>query len=190
MWEKLGYTIFNFSIFSVASLYFSTLLFCNQNINNKYHIPIIFHLKLRYSFFYVTLDIFQPLQSLADAKYYILSSGRWQFRISAYHCITKTLKWFLLLLCQVRDINSQIRGNCLTQNRRNSISCTVRTSRQRSCNQRVGGLIDVTLPNTLGVGKRRDLAHLDYPGLLDMTLQCYAHQARPYEVIDLKKTHY
>ncbi len=45
---------------------------------------------------------------------------------------------YLLLLCQVRDINCMSRGNALAQNRNNSIPCTVRTSIQRSCNQRVG----------------------------------------------------
>ena len=47
----------------------------------------------------------------------------------------------LLLLCQIRDSISMSRGNALAQNRRNSIPCTVRTSRQRACNQRVGCLL-------------------------------------------------
>ncbi len=34
----------------------------------------------------------------------------------------------------MRDINSMSRGNALASNRHNSVSCTVRTSRQRSCN--------------------------------------------------------
>ncbi len=47
---------------------------------------------------------------------------------------------YLLLLCQMRNIDSMKRGNALASNRRNSVPCTVRTSRQRSCNQRVGCL--------------------------------------------------
>ena len=42
---------------------------------------------------------------------------------------------YLLLLCQMS--NSMSRGNALEQNRRNSLPCTDRTSRQRSYNQRV-----------------------------------------------------
>ncbi len=38
------------------------------------------------------------------------------------------LKLYLLLLCQMRDINSMRRGNALAPNRRNSLPCTVRTS--------------------------------------------------------------
>ena len=30
--------------------------------------------------------------------------------------------------------------------------------------------------------KRRDLAPLSYPGLLDMTLKCHGQQPNPYEV--------
>ena len=42
----------------------------------------------------------------------------------------------------MRDINSMSRRNTLqAPNRRNSVPCTVRTSRQRSCNQRVGCLL-------------------------------------------------
>ena len=52
----------------------------------------------------------------------------------------KAKKLYLLLLCQMRDINSMSRGNALAPNRHNSVPCTVRTSRQRSCNQRVGCL--------------------------------------------------
>ena len=44
-------------------------------------------------------------------------------------------------LCQMRDIVRQSRVYALDQNRRNSLSCTVRTSRQRSCNQRVDCLL-------------------------------------------------
>ncbi len=38
---------------------------------------------------------------------------------------------YLLLICKIRDINSISRGNALAPNRRNSVPCTVRTSRQR-----------------------------------------------------------
>ena len=44
----------------------------------------------------------------------------------------------LLLLCQMRDINKMRKGNALSQNWRNSVPCTIRTSKQRSCNQKVG----------------------------------------------------
>ena len=47
---------------------------------------------------------------------------------------------YLLLLYLMRDIKSMRRGNALSLNRRTSLPCTVRTSRQRSCNQRVGCL--------------------------------------------------
>ena len=46
-----------------------------------------------------------------------------------------------MLLCQMRDINSGVGGKALAQNKRNSLPCTVRTSRQRSCNQRVSCLL-------------------------------------------------
>ncbi len=46
----------------------------------------------------------------------------------------KTSK-IVLLLCQMCGINS--RGNALAINRHNLLPCTFRTSRQRSCNQKV-----------------------------------------------------
>ncbi len=48
---------------------------------------------------------------------------------------------YLLLLCQMHDINCTCRESFLTTNRRNSLPCTVRTSRPRSCNQRVSWLL-------------------------------------------------
>ena len=44
----------------------------------------------------------------------------------------------------------------------------------------------VTLPNTLGffLQKKRNLAPLIYPGLLDMAFECQEQHPRPYEVID------
>ena len=55
---------------------------------------------------------------------------------------------------------------------------------QRSFNQGVGYLMGVNLiPRVFGQ-KRRDLAPLSYPRLLDLTLKCYGQQPRPYEVID------
>ena len=44
-------------------------------------------------------------------------------------------------------------GNALAPNRRNSLPCTVRTSRQRSCNQRVGCLQQLG-SRALGPAKR------------------------------------
>ena len=41
----------------------------------------------------------------------------------------------------MRYISSMSRGNTLAPNRHNSLSCIVRTSRQGSCNQRVGCLL-------------------------------------------------
>ena len=52
----------------------------------------------------------------------------------------RRLKLCLLLLCQMRDINSRSRGNALTQNKGNSLLCAIRTSRQRSRNKKVGYL--------------------------------------------------
>ena len=51
--------------------------------------------------------------------------------------------------CQMRDINS--RGNALDPNSRKSLPCTVRTSRQRSFNQRVGSLLLVWLGSMIFV---------------------------------------
>ncbi len=54
--------------------------------------------------------------------------------------------------CQMLDINI---GDALAQNRRNSLPCTVRTSKQKSCNQKVGclqydrDLVPLELPNGL-----------------------------------------
>ena len=47
----------------------------------------------------------------------------------------KTSKLFSLLLCKVCDINSYSSGNALAQSILNSLPCTVRTSRRRSCYQ-------------------------------------------------------
>ena len=61
-----------------------------------------------------------------------------------------------MLLCHIGDINSKSRGNSLASNRRNSVPCIVRTSRQGSCNQRVGclqyDLEPLDLLNGLAVG--------------------------------------
>ncbi len=43
--------------------------------------------------------------------------------------------------CQMCDIKSTSRGNAVAPNRCNSVPCTVRTSRQRSCDRRVGCLL-------------------------------------------------
>ena len=43
----------------------------------------------------------------------------------------------VMLLCQMCDIKSSSRGIALAPNRHNSVPCTVRTSIQRSCYQRV-----------------------------------------------------
>ena len=55
----------------------------------------------------------------------------------------------------MHDINSMSRRNALAQNRHNSLPCTVRTSRQRSCNQRVGCLQWLG-PRALGPAKQSD----------------------------------
>ncbi len=55
------------------------------------------------------------------------------FRPKLRHGLRR-LKLYLLLLGQMRDNNSMIRGITLTRNRLNSIFCTNRTFR-RSCNQ-------------------------------------------------------
>ncbi len=44
-------------------------------------------------------------------------------------------------LCQMRDNNSASRGNDLVPNKRNSLPCTISTSRHRSCKQRFGCLL-------------------------------------------------
>ncbi len=45
------------------------------------------------------------------------------------------IKLYLLLLCQMRDINSMSKGNIFAQNGCNSVPRTVWTSRQRLCNK-------------------------------------------------------
>ncbi len=50
-------------------------------------------------------------------------------------------KFYLLLLCQMRDSNSTSRGIALPPNRNNWLPSTVRTSRRKSCNQRVDCLL-------------------------------------------------
>ncbi len=47
---------------------------------------------------------------------------------------------YLLLLYQMRDFTSMSRWNALALNWCNSVPCTFKTSRQRSCNQRVSCL--------------------------------------------------
>ena len=55
---------------------------------------------------------------------------------------------------------------------------------QRSFNQGVGYLMGVNLiPRVFGQ-KRRDLAPLSYPRLLDLTLECHGQQSRPSGIID------
>ena len=46
-------------------------------------------------------------------------------------------KLYLLLLCQISNINSMSRRNTLPPKKRNLSACTVKTSRQSSCNQRL-----------------------------------------------------
>ena len=60
---------------------------------------------------------------------------------------------------------------------------TVRTSRQRSCNQRVGCLL-LNLISPVCGQKRRDLAPLSYISLMDLTLKGNRLQSHTYEVID------
>ncbi len=50
--------------------------------------------------------------------------------------ITKAVKMYLLLLCQMCNIHSVNRINALAPNRRNSLPCKIRTFRQRLCNYR------------------------------------------------------
>ena len=61
------------------------------------------------------------------------------------------------MLCQMHDINSM--GNALAQNGRNSLPCSVSTCRQRSCNERVGCLLVVTLLKILGNWSRYTEIH-------------------------------
>ena len=62
--------------------------------------------------------------------------------------------------------------NALSQNRWNSLPCTV--ARQRSCNQRVGCLLYVTWPNTPGFWTEKEgLVSLRYPWLLFFTFKCH-----------------
>ncbi len=53
---------------------------------------------------------------------------------------SKDIRLYLLLLCQMRDINNMSGGNVLVLKKCNSVPYIVRNSRQRSCNQRVGCL--------------------------------------------------
>ena len=55
--------------------------------------------------------------------------------------------------------------------------------RQRSCNHGlvVRWVLLNLIPRVFGQ-KRRDLAPLSYPGLLDLTLKCHVQQPRPYEI--------
>ncbi len=59
-------------------------------------------------------------------------------------------KLYLLLLCQMPDINNISMGNAWAQNRRNPLQSTVRTLRQRSCNQIFYSILD--LLNSLALG--------------------------------------
>ncbi len=72
-----------------------------------------------------------------------VSARRWEgdgSMLGLNRVIAKDVKRFTYC-CQMRDINSMSRGNALAPNRRNSAPCTVRTSRQRSFNQRVNCLL-------------------------------------------------
>ena len=56
-------------------------------------------------------------------------------------------KLYLLLLCQMHDINTICRVNALAKNRCNSLPCTVRISRQGSGNQQSGLTLLTTVPS-------------------------------------------
>ena len=72
------------------------------------------------------------------------------FEPGPHHVILVTQKngtycfyiWHVTLIIRIRRLPWSI-------NRRNSLPCTLRTSRQKSCNKRVGYLVDVTLHNIL-----------------------------------------
>ncbi len=55
--------------------------------------------------------------------------------------IAKDIKIVVLLLCQIRNINTTSRGKALTPNMCNSLPCIVRTTGQWPCNERVGCLL-------------------------------------------------
>ena len=62
--------------------------------------------------------------------------------------------------------------------------CTVRTSSQRSCiKEFVVGFMLLKLIPRVFVQKRRYLAHLSYPKLLDLTLECQGQLLRPYRIL-------
>ncbi len=65
------------------------------------------------------------------------ASGRCFFQYSAQTASwLKTLKVVPKLLFQVGDINSTSMVNALAPNRHNSLPCTAKTMRQRSCNKK------------------------------------------------------
>ena len=101
--------------------------------------------------------------------------GRMQTRIRV---IPKTLK--MVPTCSVRHRTSQSlsRGNALAPNRRNSLPCTVRISRQRSCNQRVGCL-QCTVPRVWGEGPRV------WPWVDKLTVQSKCNSPTRHEHIHL-----
>ncbi len=52
-------------------------------------------------------------------------------------CISANPPLYLLLLCQMCDIDSISERHVLAQKKRNSLPCPIRTFKQRACNQRV-----------------------------------------------------
>ena len=69
------------------------------------------------------------------------SLGRWWVWISVQHCVITKDVDMVPTAYLMRDINRPIRWNALAQNRRNSLSCTVITSRLWSCNKEAGCLL-------------------------------------------------
>ncbi len=99
----------------------------------------------------------------------------------------------LLQLCEMHAINSTSSGNAYAPNRRNSLTYTVRTSRQRSCNQGVGCLLcsiariydlwDGSL-NKRNLRTRSLVACCGQDGYRDQVLQ---HPINTYRYISQKK---
>ena len=108
---------------------------------------------------------------------------RFESRLNtAYLIYVKNGSYYCYVRCATFIV--RVGGKPWPKNRRNSLPCTVMTSGQSSCNQRVGWRMGATtlIPWVFG-RKRRDLAPLINPGLLDLALKCHWQQPRPYEEV-------
>ena len=96
------------------------------------------HLCLAGSTLFYKMQLWHDTKSITLAVFFLGGGGLIGPILDPDSVIAKEL--YLLLLCQMRDINSMSRRNILALNRRTLLQYTFMISRKMSCNQMVGFL--------------------------------------------------